>query len=157
MFIPLGILSPKVTTFSFLMLKLLCKIPGQRLVSLTEVGIVVVAFLVEYIVAVVVGKDLVEVVVAADADDLTADGTAAAVVVVALTNFVFDDDYVVCGAVDVVAIAGLVVFVVVAVDAAGVPAVFHIDAKYLSNNLRIDDVPNFCVWCMIFMLCFRLF
>ena len=100
---------------------------------------------------------MVEVVVAADADDLIADVTAAAVVVVALTNVVFDDDYVVGGAVDVVVIAGLVVFVVVAVDDAGVPAVFHIDAKYLSNNLRIDDVPNFCIWCMIFMLCFCLF
>ena len=100
---------------------------------------------------------MVKVVVAADADDLTADVTAAAVVVVALTNVVFDDDYnVVCGAFDVVVIAGLVVFVVVAVDDAGVPAVFHIDAKYLSNNLRIDDVPNFCIWCMIFMLCFHL-
>ena len=37
------------------MLKLLCKNPGQRLIVLWEVGIVTVTFLVEYVVAVVVG------------------------------------------------------------------------------------------------------
>ena len=37
------------------MLKLLCKNPGQRLIVLTEVGIVIATFLVEYVFAVVVG------------------------------------------------------------------------------------------------------
>ena len=63
------------------------------LVFLREVEIVVAAFLFEYIVAVVVVYDLVEVTVPADADN-----------------------------------AGLVVFIVVAVDDAGVSAVVvHID------------------------------
>ena len=63
------------------------------LVFLREVEIVVAAFLFEYVVAVVVVYDLVEVTVPADADN-----------------------------------AGLVVFIVVAVDDAGVSAVVvHID------------------------------
>ena len=63
------------------------------LVFLREVEIVVAAFLFEYVVAVVVVYDLVEVTVPADADS-----------------------------------AGLVVFIVVAVDDAGVSAVVvHID------------------------------
>ena len=51
------------------MLKLLCKNPDQRLVSLNKVGIAVATFLVEYVVAVVVVKDLVEAVVATDTND----------------------------------------------------------------------------------------
>ena len=111
-------------------LKLLCKNPGQRLVSLRKVGIVVATFLVEYVVAVGVVWDLIEVVVAADADDLVSGVTSAAVVVCGLVNVVFDDDYIVaCVAVDIVVVAGfVVVFVVVAVDDAGVPPVAHADA-----------------------------
>ena len=76
-----------------MILNLLCKNSGQRLVSLREVEIVVAAFLFEYVVAVVVVYDLVEVTVLADADN-----------------------------------AGLAVFIVVAVDDAGVSAVVvHID------------------------------
>lgn len=63
------------------------------LVFLREVEIVVAAFLFEYVVAVVVVYDLVEVTVPADADN-----------------------------------AGLVVFIVVAVDDAGVLAVAYVDA-----------------------------
>ena len=61
--------------------------------------------------------------------DLVA-GVAAAAVVVALVDVVLDDDYVgVCVTIDVYAVADLVVvFVVVAVDDAGVPAVLHADA-----------------------------
>ena len=51
------------------MLKLLFKNLGQRLLSLGEVGIVVAAFLVEYVAAVETVQNLVEVV-AADADDV---------------------------------------------------------------------------------------
>ena len=76
------------------MLKLLSKNPGQSLVSLWEVAIVVAAFLVEYVVAAVVDEDLFEVDVAADADDLVAGVTAAVVVIVALADIVFDDDYI---------------------------------------------------------------
>ena len=74
-------------------------------------------------------EDLVEVNVAYDTDDLVAGLTAAAVVIVAFPDVVFDDDYIVSIAVDVVVVAGFVVlFVVVAVDYAGVPAVAHVDA-----------------------------
>ena len=63
---------------------------------------------------------MVEVVAAANANDLVAGVTAAFVVVVALTDVVFDDIYiVVC-----VALA----FVVFAVDNAVVPPVDHADA-----------------------------
>ena len=47
--------------------------------------------------------------VAANADDLVADVTAAVVVVVALADVVFDNDYIVCVAVDVAVFCGLVV------------------------------------------------
>ena len=62
------------------------------LVSLREVGIVDVALLVDYVVAVVVGQCLVEVNVAADPDDLVAGTAAAVAVVVAFADVVFDDD-----------------------------------------------------------------
>ena len=43
-----------------------------------------------------------------------------------LSMLLFDGDYIlVCVAVDVVVVAGLVVLVVVAIDDAGVPAVVH--------------------------------
>ena len=87
-----------------------------------EVEIVVVAFLVDYVVAVVVAYDLVEVDVAAKADDLVAGVTASVVVVVALADVVFDDDYIVaCVAFDVVVVASLFAFV--AADDDGFPAV----------------------------------
>ena len=54
-FILLGILSPKITTFRFFNVKLLCESPVPRLASLREVGIVAATFLVEYVVAVLVG------------------------------------------------------------------------------------------------------
>ena len=74
-----------------------------------------------------VGKDLTEVNVTADADDLVA---ATAVVVLALADVVFDDDYIVVG------VTGLVVvFVVVVADNhADFLAVFHVGAQYLSKN-----------------------
>ena len=74
-------------------------------------------------------QDLVEVDVASDNDYSVAGVTAAAVVVVALADVVFDDDYIVCVAADVVVAAGYVfLFVIVAVDDAGVPAVAHVNA-----------------------------
>ena len=97
--------------------------------SLREVGIVIAAFLVEYVVVVVVSEDLVEVDVASDTADLVAGVTASVVVIVAFANVVFDDDYIVCVAVDVALVAGhVVIFVVVAVDDAGFPAAAHVDA-----------------------------
>ena len=97
--------------------------------SLREVGIAVATFLVEYVFVFVVSKNLVEVNVASDIDDLAAGVTAAVVMVVAFADVVFDYDYIVCTAVDVVTVAGYVVlFVVVAVDDAGVPAAAHADA-----------------------------
>ena len=49
--------------------------------------------------------------------------------VVAFANVVFDYDYIACIIVDVVVVTGYVVlFVVVAVDDAGVPAAAHVDA-----------------------------
>ena len=94
------------------------------MVSLKEVGIAVAAFLVKYVVVFVVSKNLVEVQVASDTDDL-----AAGVVAIAFAGVVFDYDYIVCVAVDVVVLAGYVVlFVVVAVDDLGVLAVAHVDA-----------------------------
>ena len=92
--------------------------------SLREIGIAVAAFLVKYVVVFVVSKNLVEVQVASDTDDL-----AAGVVAIAFAGVVFDYDYIVCVAVDVVVLAGYVVlFVVVAVDDAGVLAAAHVDA-----------------------------
>ena len=97
--------------------------------SLREVGIAVAAFLIEYVVVFVVSENLVEVEVASDTDDLAAGVTAAVVVAVAFAGVVFDYDYIVCVAVDVVVLAGYVVlFVVVAVDDAGVLAAAHVDA-----------------------------
>ena len=112
--------------------------------SLKEIGIAVAAFLVEYFVAVVVIEDLVEVYVASDIANLVAGVTAAVAVVVAFADVVFDDDYIVCVSVDVVAVAGYVIlFVVVAVDDAGVPAAAHVDAYDLSNNFWIHDLVSF--------------
>ena len=97
--------------------------------SLTEVGIAVAAFLVEYVVVFVVRENLVEVDVASDIDDLAAGVIAAVVVVVAFADVIFDYEYIVCVAVDIVAVAGYVVlFVVVAVDDAGVTVAAHVDA-----------------------------
>ena len=97
--------------------------------SLREVGIAVAAFLVEYVVAFVVSENLVEAEVSFDTDDLAAGVTVAAVVAVVFTGVVFDYVYIVCVAVDVVVLAGYVVlFVVVAVDDAGVLAAAHVDA-----------------------------
>ena len=72
-----------------------------------------------------------------DADDLAAGVAAAVVVVIALADVAFDDNYIaVCVAFNVVIVAVLVVvIVVVAVDDPGVPAVAHAGAYYLSNNL----------------------
>ena len=108
------------------MLKLLCRNPGQRLIVLREVGIVIVTFLVEYVVAVVVGQDLVEVNVATNNDDLVVGVTTAVVLVVRFADVVFDDENVVCVAADVLPVAGyIVVFLVVAVDGA---VVSYVDA-----------------------------
>ena len=70
-----------------------------------------------------------EVDVAADADDLIAGVTAAVVVIVALADIVFDDNYIfVCVTVDDTVVTDLVVvFTVVAINDAGVPAVVHVD------------------------------
>ena len=96
--------------------------------SVREVGIAAAAFLVEYVVAFVLSENLVEVDVASDTDDLVAGVTAAVVVAVGFADVVFDNDYIHCVAVDVVVVAGCVVlFVVVAVDDAGVPAAAHVD------------------------------
>ena len=76
-----------------------------------------------------VNENLVKVEVASDTDDLAAGVTAAVVLAVAFTGVIFDYDYIVCGAVDVVVLAGyLVLLVVVAVDDAGVLAAAHVDA-----------------------------
>ena len=88
--------------------------------SLREVEVAVAVFLIKYVVVFVVSKNLVEVEVASDTDDLPAGVTAAGIVAVA--GVVFDYDYIVCVAVDVV-----VLFVVVAVDDPGVLAVAHVD------------------------------
>ena len=74
-----------------------------------EVGIAVMTSLVEYVVVFVVSENLVEVDLASEADDLAAGVTAAVVLIVAFTDVVFDYDYIVCGAVDVVVAAGYVV------------------------------------------------
>ena len=104
---------------------------------LREVGIAVAAFPFEYVVVVVVSEDLVEVDVASDTGDLVAGVAAAVVVVVVFTDVVFDDDYIVCVAVDVAVVPGYVVlFVVVAVDDAGVSVVidYYNDAQYRSKG-----------------------
>ena len=107
------------------MLKVLCQDPGERLASLREVGTAIVAFLVECVAVFVVSKNLVEAEVASDTDDLLAGVTAAGIVVVA--GVVFYYDYIVCVAVDVVVLAGYVLFVVIAVDDLGVLAVAYVD------------------------------
>ena len=97
--------------------------------SLREVGIAVAAFLIEYVVVFVVSENLVVAEVASDTADLAAGVTAAVVVAIAFTGVVFDYDHIICVAVDVVVLAGYVVlFVVVAVDDAGVLAAAHVDA-----------------------------
>ena len=55
MFILLGMLSPKTITFHFFDIKLLCKNSSERLASQRKAEIVVATFLVEYVVAIVVG------------------------------------------------------------------------------------------------------
>ena len=111
------------------MLKVLCQDPGERSASLREVGVVVVAFLVEYVVVFVVSENLFEVEVASDTNDLAAGITAAAAVAVAFAGVIFYYDYIVCVAVDVVVHADYVVlFVVVTVDDAGVLAAADVDA-----------------------------
>ena len=97
--------------------------------SLREVGIADMAFLVRYVVVFVVSENLVEVDVASDTDDLAAGITAAVVVAVAFADVVFDCDYIVCIAADVFILAGYaVLFVIVIVDVAGVPAAAHVYA-----------------------------
>ena len=97
--------------------------------SLREVGIADMAFLARYIVVFVVSENLVEVDVASDTDDLAAGITAAVVVAVAFADVVFDCDYIVCIAADVFILAGYaVLFVIVIVDVAGVPAAAHVYA-----------------------------
>ena len=81
------------------------------------------AFLVEYVVVFVVSENLVEVEVASDIDDLAAGVTA-----VAFAGVVFDYGYIVCVVVDIVLAGYVVLFVVVAVDDAGVLAAAHVDA-----------------------------
>ena len=99
----------KLLRFAFLILKVLCYNPGERLASLGEVWIAVGVFLVKYVVVFVVSENLVEVEVASDTDDLAAGVTAAVVVAVAFADVVFDYDYIVCVAVDVVVLVGYVV------------------------------------------------
>ena len=70
--------------------------------SLREVWIAVAAFLVEYVVVFVVSENLVKVEVASDTDDLAAGVTAAFVVAVAFGGVIFDYDYIVCVAADIV-------------------------------------------------------
>ena len=65
------------------MLKVLCQDPGERLASLREVGTAVAVFLVKYVAVFVVSKNLVEVEVASDTDDLPAGVTDAGIVAVA--------------------------------------------------------------------------
>ena len=71
---------------------------------------------------------MVEVDIAADADDLLTDTVAGIFVVAALVDIVFDDDYIAAGVNYVVVVADLVAFVVFALDDGGVPAVAHVEA-----------------------------
>ena len=94
--------------------------------SLRKVGIPAADFLIKYVVLLMVSENFVEVDVASDIDDLAA-GVTAVVVVVAFADVVFNYDYIVCIAVDVVVVAGYVVlFIVVGVDDAAAAA--HVDA-----------------------------
>ena len=77
--------------------------------SLREIGIAVAAFLVKYVVVFVVSKNLVEVEVVSDTDDLSAGVTAGVVVAVAFAGVVFNYNYIVFVVVDVV-LAGSFVF-----------------------------------------------
>ena len=118
------------------MLQVLCQDPGERLASLREVGIAVAAFLVEYVAVFVVSKNLVEVEVASDTDDLPAGVAAAGIVAVA--GVIFDYDYIVCVAADVVVLAGYVVlFVVVVVDDPCVLAIAHVNVYAIIFELMI--------------------
>ena len=111
------------------MLKFLCQNPGDRLAFLREIGNAVAGVLVKYFTVFVVSENLVEVDVAFDTNDLAASITAAVVVTVAFTDVVFDYDYIVCVAVDVVVLAGYVVpFVVLAVYDEYFPTSAHVDA-----------------------------
>ena len=94
--------------------------------SLREVGIPTAAFLVKYVVLLMVNENFVEVDVASDIDDLAAGVTAVVIVVVAFADVVFNYDYIVCIAVDVVVAGYVILFVVVAVDDAAAAA--HVDA-----------------------------
>ena len=77
--------------------------------SLRKIGIVVAAFLVECVVTAVASEGLVEDLdVASDTDGLVAGVTAAVDVVVAFADVVFDDDYIVCVAVDAVVVVSYV-------------------------------------------------
>lgn len=71
---------------------------------------------------------MVEVDIAADAEDLLTDTVAGIFVVAALVDIVFDDDYIAAGVNYVVVVADLVAFVVFALDDGGVPAVAHVEA-----------------------------
>ena len=104
------------------------------MVSLKEVGIAVAAFLVKYVVVFVVSKNLVEVEVVSDTDDLSADATTGVVVAVAFAGVVFNNDYIVFVVDDVVLAGSFVLFVVIAVDDAGVLAAAHVDALCLCND-----------------------
>ena len=97
--------------------------------SLREVGNAVAAFLVKYLVAIMLSRNLVKVDFAFDTDYLTAVLTAVVVVVVAFVDVVFDYNYIVCVAVDVVGVGGYVVFfVVLALDDASEPPAAYFDA-----------------------------
>ena len=92
------------------MLKFLCKDRCEKLVSLREVGIAVATSLVEYVVVFVVCQNLVEVDLASGTDDLAAGVTAAVAVIVAFADVIFDYDYIVCAAVDVVVLLVMLFF-----------------------------------------------
>ena len=128
--ISLSTLSPKITTSRFFHVETSFYKYWPEVGLFTEVEIVFTAFLDEYVVAVVVAQSLVEVDIAADADDLLTDTVAGIFVVAALADIVFDDDYIAAGVnFDVVVVADLVVaFVVFALDDGGVPAVAHVEA-----------------------------
>ena len=106
--------------------------------SLREVGNAVAAFLVEYVVIIVVSKNLVEVGIASDTDDLAAGITAAIVVVVAFVDVVFDHDYIVCVAV----VAGAVVVYFECVDfvvfAAGAVHTLFVDRVLTAFEFVVD-------------------
>ena len=125
------------------------------MVSLKEVGIAVAAFLVKYVVVFVVSKNLVEVEVVSDTDDLSAGATAGVVVAVAFAGVAFNNDYIVFVVDDVVLAGSFGLFIVIAVDDAGVLAAAHVDALCLCNDFLIDDLAGFCLYsvqslCLVF-------